>query len=128
MTAAGICIIALNVILLISGFGVDYYPDTGEYDETTDILESYSVIPWIIGWEPGWMIDTAMFDYTIPDRIIPMNINAQVEAGTFDGVDEFILAQCNAEDSEQVTQKNLYNYIMDTGKMWRLRKLRHEDM
>ena len=116
MTAVGICIIALNVILLISGFGVDYYPDTGEYDETTGILESYSDIPWIIGWEPGWMIDTAMFDYTIPDRIIPMNINAQVEAGTFDGVDEFILAQCNAEDSEQVTQKNLYNYIMDTGK------------
>ena len=116
MSGVGAAVVVLNVILLTMGFGIDYYPDKKEYDSNTAALEAYADIPWIIGWDLGWEIDTAMFDYSIPDRIMPMNINASVDAGTFDGVDEFILAQCNEEDSEQITQKNLYNYIITTGK------------
>lgn len=115
MSCVGAIVIGVNVILLTTGFGIDYYPDTEDYDDTTKILESYSGIPWIIGWDLGWTIDTAMFDYTIPERIMPMNINASIDAELFDGVDEFILAQCNEEDSQQVTQKNLYNYVLATG-------------
>ena len=89
MSGVGVAVVVMNVILLKMGFGIDYYPDTKEYDDNTAALEAYADIPWIIGWDLGWEIDTAMFDYSIPDRIMPMNINASVDAGTFDGVDEF---------------------------------------
>lgn len=117
----GAAVVALNAVLTVTGFGIDYYPDTEEYDDTTKLLESYSGIPWIIGGDMNWLIDSAMFDYTIPERIMPLNINGEVADGAFDGVDEFILAQ--SDDSEFITQKNLYNFIMATGKNVEVEKL-----
>ncbi len=116
LSAVGLGIITLNGILLATGFGVDYYTDKDEYDSVTDILEGYSNIPWVIGGDINWKIETNLMDYSIPDRIIPLNSKGTVEENAFDDVDEFILAECNENDSEFVTRRNLYNYITTVGK------------
>lgn len=112
---AGFCVIVTNVILCFTGYGIDYYGDAQEYDATTQVLEGYKDIPWVIGWDGGWQLDTAMQDFSIPDRVIPTNINGELEKGTFDGVDEFILVQSGDESSELTTQKNIYPYLTSTG-------------
>ena len=117
----GAAVLVLNVILTATGFGIDYYPDTKEYDETTELLESCSGITWIIGGDMNWLVDSAMFDYTIPEKIMPLNINGEAVEGAFDGVEEFILAQ--TDTSEFVIQKNLYNFIKATGKNVEVEKI-----
>lgn len=112
----GSAVILLNAVLLATGYGVDYYCDFHEYDSTTKILEEYKDLPWIIGGDINWLIETSLMDYMIPERIMPLNSKAEVASDAFDGVDEFILVQNNYEDSEFVTRRNLYNYIVTTGK------------
>lgn len=122
-TGSGMLIAAINIVLLLTGYGVDYYSNAKDYDSVTDILEQYSDIPWVLGWDNSWIQDTAMVDYTIPDRIIPVSIYGAVDKGTFDGVDEFILIQTGDGSSELTTQKNLFNYVSDTDKNVEIEKI-----
>lgn len=123
LSAAGLCIIILNIVLLFTGYGVDYYDNKDEYDNITVTLEEYSHIPWVIGGDINWKIEANLMDYSIPDRIIYLNSEGTIEKDAFDGVDEFILAECNENDSEFVTRRNLYNYITTVGKEVRAEKI-----
>lgn len=126
-SASGLLVIMSNIALLLTGYGVDYYADTKQFDGVTQALESYKDIPWVIGWDNSWQLDASMEDYIIPSRVIPVSANGTVEEGTFDGVDEFILVQSGTEVSEFITQRNLSNFISSTKKNVNVEKIASRD-
>lgn len=107
--------IMVNVVILVSGSGIDYYVNAEEYDKQRAVLEEYADYPWIICGNENWQVSSNYFDYVIPEKI--MRITSNVPYGKdleLESKDGFIIV---AEDGQyDQSDLALYYYIGCTGR------------
>lgn len=116
--AAAVCV-AMDVIILVFGYGIDYYTDASEYDRQTEVLKEYAEIPWVICGDENWQLTANFFDYAIPEKIMRITDESEYrEEPLLENADRFlVVARTNEENSGGDTA--LYYYIGCTGRFVR---------
>ena len=116
--AAVVCV-AVDIIILVFGYGIDYYTDASEYDKQTEVLEEYANIPWVLCGDENWQLTANFFDYAIPEKIMRITDASEYrEEPLLENADCFLVA-ARTNDENSGGDAALYYYIGCTGRFVR---------
>ena len=116
--AAVVCV-AVDIIILVFGYGIDYYTDASEYDKQTEVLEEYANIPWVLCGDENWQLTANFFDYAIPEKIMRITDESEYrEEPLLENADSFLVA-ARTNDENSGGDAALYYYIGCTGRFVR---------
>ena len=111
-------LLLISVLVGVTGYGIDYYPDKNEYDMQFEKLQEYNDIPWLVSTGDSWMLETNLFDFTIPEDIFVVDDGTpDIDNDILNNADSFLLVAHNEYQTEKIMNKGLYYFESSTGKI-----------
>ncbi len=113
----GLALLVGSVLLMVNGFGIDYYGSGDEYDEQQNILEQYGEIPYIIVGGESIEVSGSLSDFLMASDVIRITENYDANgAEVLDDKEQFIIVSQGDENGDSDTADyGLYYYIVSTG-------------
>lgn len=116
MAVLGAGFMALDILIFVFGYGIDYYPDADEYDSQKKVLEQYADIPWILCGDENWQMSANYYDYTIPNIIMRITDNSECRKDEVLENAERFLVIAPTDENDWGVDTALYYYIGCTGR------------
>ena len=114
-----VCTVLLvgNILLMVNGFGIDYYGEGPQYDAQRNILSLYGKIPYIVVGGESIEVSGSLQNFLIASDIIRITENYEADGSEVLGEAKQFIIVCQGDENgnSEIADYGLYYYIMSTG-------------
>lgn len=114
-----VCTVLLvgNILLMVNGFGIDYYGEGPQYDAQRNILSLYGKIPYIVVGGESIEVSGSLQNFLMASDIIRITENYEADGSEVLGEAKQFIIVCQGDENgnSEIADYGLYYYIMSTG-------------